>query len=90
MQFCFRLVIAASAFTVGAPTIHAQEDAKDVVAAQIRSQGYECASPQSARREPKASRPDEMVWLLQCEGSTYRVRLIPHLAAKVERVDKKP
>jgi hypothetical protein len=89
MQFCCRLIIAVSAFAFGAPSIRAQEDAKDIVAAQIRSQGYECISPQSARREPKASRPDEIVWLLQCEGATYRVRLIPHLAAKVERVDKR-
>jgi hypothetical protein len=89
MQFCFRLALVASILAIGAPSICAQEDAKDIVAAQIRSQGYECSSPKSATLERKASRPDEMVWLLKCEGATYRVRLIPHLAAKVERLDEK-
>jgi hypothetical protein len=36
----------------------------------------------------QASKPDEDVWLLQCEDASYRVRLIADMAAKVERIDK--
>ena len=53
---------------------------------QIRSQGFGCNQPTTAERDRFASIPDEGVWLLQCEHGSYRVRLIPHLAAKVERV----
>ena len=64
------------------------EDPKDIVAAQIRAQGYKCDSPQSAEQDAQASKPDEAVWVLQCEGASYRVRLVPDMAAKVERIDK--
>jgi hypothetical protein len=47
------------------------ESPKDDIAAQIRAD-----QPQSATRDAQASRPDEEVWLLRCEGASYRVRLI--------------
>ena len=58
-------------------------------AAQIRAQGYKCDDPQSAKQDVQASRPDEAVWLLQCEDASYRVRLDPDMAATVERVNGK-
>jgi hypothetical protein len=61
---------------------------KDDIAAQIRAQGYACDQPQSATKDAQASKPDEEVWLLRCEGASYRVRLIPDMAARVERIDK--
>ena len=64
------------------------ESPKDDIAAQIRAQGYVCDQPQSATRDAQASRPDEEVWLLRCEGANYRVRLIPDMAAQVERIDQ--
>ena len=64
------------------------ESPKDDIAAQIRAQGYACDQPQSATRDAQASRPDEEVWLLRCEGANYRVRLIPDMAAQVERIDQ--
>jgi hypothetical protein len=64
------------------------ESPKDDIAAQIRAQGYACDQPQSATRDPQASRPDEEVWLLRCEGASYRVRLIPDVAAQVERINQ--
>ena len=64
------------------------ESPKDDIAAQIRAQGYACDQPQSATRDPQASRPDEEVWLLRCEGASYRVRLIPDMAAQVERINQ--
>jgi len=74
---------AAGAFAV---TAVAQQTPKEDIAAQIRDQGYKCDDPQSAERDEKASRPDEAVWVLTCEGATYRVRLDPDMAAKVERL----
>ena len=64
------------------------ESPKDDIAAQIRAQGYACDQPQSATRDAQASKPDEEVWLLHCEGTSYRVRLIPDMAAQVERIDQ--
>jgi hypothetical protein len=74
---------ATGAFTV---TAVAQQTPKEDIASQIRDQGYKCDDPQSAERDEKASRPDEAVWILTCEGATYRVRLDPDMAAKVERI----
>jgi hypothetical protein len=64
------------------------ESPKGDIAAQIRARGYACDQPQSATRDPQASRPDEEVWLLRCEGASYRVRLIPDMAAQVERINQ--
>jgi hypothetical protein len=84
------LLLAALAALTGAGvfTASAQEDPTNIVADQIRAQGYKCDSPQSAKQDAQASRPDEAVWILQCESGSYRVRLIPDMAAKVERIDK--
>lgn len=64
----------------------AQATAADIVAAHIRSQGYSCDAPQAAKRDPRASRPDEPVWLLTCANARYRVRLVPDMAAAVEQI----
>ena len=63
------------------------ESPKDDIAAQIRAQGYTCDHPRSATRDPQASKPDEAVWLLRCEDATYRVHLVPDMAARVERLN---
>lgn len=64
------------------------DSAKDDIAAQIRRQGYACDQPQSATRDTQASKPDEAVWVLRCEDASYRVRLMPDMAAQVERIDQ--
>ena len=64
----------------------AQEEPKDIIAAHIRSQGYACNSPQSAERDVAASAANQAVWMLRCQNASYRVTLIPSLAAKVEKV----
>ncbi len=81
------LLLAAAATMTGA-SASAQEDPTNIVADQIRAQGYKCDSPQSAKRDEQASKPDEAVWILQCESGSYRVRLIPDMAATVEKIDK--
>ena len=60
----------------------------DILAAQLRDQGYTCDHPQSAEQDAKGSKPDEAVWIVQCEGAKYRMRLVPDMAAKVERIDQ--
>lgn len=67
------------------PTLQAQE-AATVVADHIRQQGYACRTVESANRDAAASKPDEAVWILKCDGATYRVRLVPDRAAVVEPV----
>ena len=79
------LFLACSTIALAAD---AQEDATNIVADQIRAQGYKCDSPQSAKPDPQASKPDEAVWILDCESGSYRVRLIPDMAAKVEKIEK--
>jgi hypothetical protein len=87
MQRRISLLLAAAA-TMAVASASAQEDPTNIVADQIRAQGYKCESPQSAKRDSQASRPDEAVWILQCESGSYRVRLIPDMAATVEKIDK--
>jgi len=59
----------------------------EVIAVQIRDQGFACDKALSAERDEQLSKPDEAAWILKCDNATYRVRLIPDMAAKVERVD---
>ena len=47
--------------TVGFAAGKAQEGPKDIIAAQIRSQGYACNSTQSAERDVAASAANEAV-----------------------------
>jgi hypothetical protein len=82
------LMLIVMAAGGGLPAAMAQESPKDIIAAQIRDQGYKCDSPQSADQDMQASKPDEAVWIIRCEDATYRVRLVPDMAAAVERIDK--
>jgi hypothetical protein len=68
-------------------TAAAEETPKEIIAAQIRMQGYSCDKPISAESEPQLSKPNEAVGILKCENAVYRVRLIPDLAASVERIE---
>jgi len=62
------------------------EPTKDLLAAQIRDQGYRCNQPLSASRDLKRSKADEAVWVLRCNNATYRLRLTPDMAARVRRL----
>ena len=68
---------------------HAQKapTSREVLADQVRSQGYPCDRALSAERDAGASRPDEQDWVLKCTNGSYRIRLIPDMAAKVEKID---
>ena len=69
------------------PAYGAEEMSAEIIAVQIRDQGYACDKALSATRDEKLSQPDEAAWILKCENATYRVRLVPDMAAKVERID---
>ncbi len=58
----------------------------DIIAVQIRKQGYTCGKAQSAKRDPSASQPDLPVWILTCDNATYRVRLVGNMADRVEKL----
>jgi len=69
---------------VGAPDMAlAQETPVNIIAAHVRLQGYTCNEPRSAERNAQASKPNEAVWLLVCENATYRVTLVPNMAARI-------
>ncbi|HXY58444.1 MAG TPA: hypothetical protein VEH76_07675 [Methylocystis sp.] len=75
----------AVAVASAAPAL-AAGDAKDVVAAQIRRQGFRCDSSKGAARAVEDSKPVVATWILECRNATYRVQLVPHMAARVELV----
>jgi hypothetical protein len=77
-----------SAVVMLAEGVRAQEMAvAEIIADQVRDQGYVCHESLSAELDSAYSRPDEPVWILECDNATYRVRLIPGMAADVERLD---
>jgi hypothetical protein len=57
-----------------------------IISDHIRRQGYTCDEPRQAERDREASRPNLTVWVLTCGNATYRVTLIPDMAARVERL----
>lgn len=63
----------------------AEESTKEIIATQIRQQGFACEEPKKASRDASASKPNGVVWVLECKNATYRVRLRPNMAADVER-----
>lgn len=68
----------------------ADETSAEVIASHVREHGDRCEKPQTAERDSARSKPDEAVWLLKCENADYRITLIPHIAARVERVGSRP
>jgi hypothetical protein len=61
---------------------------ENIVAAQVRAQGYQCAAPKAIKRDPEITLPGQIGWMLECEDAVYRVMLTPHKAAKIERVEQ--
>ena len=74
----------------GAPVSAAEdnrETPREIIADHILVQGYPCQSALHAERDIERSKPHEAVWTLKCQDATYRVRLIPDMAAQVERLE---
>jgi hypothetical protein len=68
------------------PDAQAQETPADVIAVQIRKQGFACGDAKSAERDADASKPDLPVWILKCDNASYRVRLTGNMADHVEKL----
>ena len=79
--------LAAACLFYSAVGSMAQDDVAMLVADQVRSQGFACPRAISAERDAAESAPNETVYVLKCEGATYRVVLIPDQAAKVTKVE---
>lgn len=59
----------------------------EILADQLRSQGYPCDRALSSEQDVRSSKPNEAVWVLKCTNGNYRMRVVPDMAAKVERID---
>jgi hypothetical protein len=70
------------------PGAQAQDEVPaDIIAVQVRKQGFTCGKAMSAEKEPSDSRPDLPVWILKCDNASYRVRLVGNMADHVEQID---
>ncbi|MCT8970946.1 hypothetical protein [Microbaculum marinisediminis] len=86
----FALTAVAASLSVFAPAVAQSGDDSEaalIVATQLRAQGYDCVDPHKAERDQSASTPGEEAWIVTCDNATYRVKLVPDQAAKVERID---
>jgi hypothetical protein len=84
--------IFAGAFTVAILVCNggvawAQTTPPETLASQLRLQGYRCDDPVTAQRDPQLSKPDETVWNLRCSNASYRMRLTPDMAARIEKLE---
>ncbi len=81
------IIVVASFLTTNAfAEDAAYEPPMDLLAAQLRDQGFACDKPDKAEMDQKASKPNETVWVVACKGELYRMTVIPNMAAKVEKV----
>lgn len=85
------VMLAAIALEAGALAIPAGAGGgpmpQEIIATQIRQQGFTCEKPKSAERDSEESKPGAVVWILTCENATYKVRLRPNMAADVEKTE---
>ncbi len=86
-----RALAAGIALTVGALLLSdalAEENVAEIVAVHVREQGHPCDKAESAKRDTKAGAPEaEAVWILTCSNAVYRVRLVPDMSAKIEKIE---
>ncbi len=82
----FAATLAAAIVAALVVPAGAQEDAKTVIAEQVRAQQHPCGTPEKAVRDEALSKPDEAVWVLTCDNATYQVRLHPDMAADIKEL----
>lgn len=88
------IVFTASAVIVGLVSTSALaaesglEPPMDLLATQLRDQGFACDHPDNAHLDQDASKPNAKVWVVECKGVHYRMTVVPDLAAKIEKLDK--
>jgi len=64
-----------------------EEMPPEILAVQLRRQGHRCDAPVTAVRDARRSKPDEVAWILKCANASYRMRLVPDMAAAIEKLD---
>lgn len=74
------------ALLLSEPATAQQESPHEILAATVRTQGFPCDRAVSAERDPASTSSDEAAWILRCDNATYRVKLIPHQAAHIDRI----
>ena len=89
LMMSFMILAACVATPAGSQE---QTDAKDtaaddIVAAQVREQGYPCEEPTSAERDQGSDGAQGESWILRCTNASYRVELVPDMAARVQKID---
>jgi hypothetical protein len=85
----YRSLIWLSGFAlVFADVALAQDDTKDIVAAAVRQNGFECANPESVKPDPEHSTPEEKAWIIQCGNAAYQVKFMGDRGAKVEPISE--
>jgi hypothetical protein len=80
------LILNAAGTSVAVDAQAEDETPANIIAAQIRKQGFTCDTPERAVRDKDLSKPDLPVWIVTCENATYRVRLVGDLADSVEKI----
>lgn len=91
MSNSFALLVSAvfaGVVTTSALAESGLEPPMDLLATQLRLQGFACDHPESAKLDEKASKPSETVWFVMCKGVRYRMTVVPDLAAKIEKLDQ--
>ena len=71
----------------GSRVASAQDTPPETLAAQLRLQGHRCDAPVTAQRDTQLAKPDEAAWILKCANASYRMRLVPDVAARIEQLD---
>jgi hypothetical protein len=66
------------------------EQAKNILADQIREQGHVCDTAIEAHHDEAVSKPDEPVWILRCSNASYRIRVRADMSAYVEPIADAP
>lgn len=83
-----KIVFAALLMAIAQPiAVRAQDPDMSIVAAQVRSQGFACDTPSAIELLADESQPDQAVYKLACDSATYRVKLIPDMAAEISKID---
>ncbi len=87
LKYALAIALGATGIALMTPLGHAAgalEVSKDIIAVQIRKQGFACPKALKAERGANPGDPDDGVWVLTCDAARYKVRLIPNMAAQVE------
>ncbi len=59
----------------------------DILAVQVRKQGFTCTNPKDVMHDAARSTPGHSMWRLTCKNATYMVHLVPKMSARVEQVE---